>query len=102
VKVIYLKEARPGIVWWYRYYGQVFPSGRSSAFTHFKATIGLLKKNPYLGRPVGVAGLRRLVVPNTPFIIFYRVNEQTIEIAKIRDGRSEPEPGFHEEQAPIT
>ena len=45
--------------------------------------------------------VRKLVIPNTPFIIFYRISEQTLEILQVRDGRREPYPGFHEEITPI-
>ena len=42
-----------------------------------------LPPHPYLGRPGRVAGTRELVVPGTPFIVPYRVKEESIEIARV-------------------
>jgi plasmid stabilization system protein ParE len=102
VKVKFLKQAQEGLVWWHGYYRKTFPAGRSSAYKQFSRTKALLKENPYAGNPVGVGDLRKLVIINTPFVLFYRVSGQTIEIVQIRDARGEPDPGFHEDQARIT
>lgn len=44
-----------------------------------------LKDNPSLGRPGRVVGTRELIVPNTPYIIPYRVNgrSQQVEILRV-------------------
>lgn len=44
-----------------------------------------LKENPGLGRPGRVIGTRELIVPNTPYIIPYRVNSrlQQVEILRV-------------------
>jgi plasmid stabilization system protein ParE len=102
VKVVYLKEAQPGLTWWNRYYRVTFPAGKSSAKQHFRKTKEYLKQNPRIGKPIGIDNLRQLIIPNTPFVIIYRIADDTIEIVQIRDGRSEPEPGFHEEQVILT
>jgi toxin ParE1/3/4 len=43
----------------------------------------LLAANPKLGRPGRVPGTRELVIPDTPYIIPYRVRGTTIEIVRI-------------------
>jgi toxin ParE1/3/4 len=42
----------------------------------------LLPDNPQLGRPGRVAGTRELVVPQTPYIVPYRVQRATIQILR--------------------
>ena len=43
----------------------------------------VLPDNPEFGRTGRVAGTRELVIPKTPFIVPYRVNEQSLEILRI-------------------
>jgi toxin ParE1/3/4 len=45
--------------------------------------VDLLKKNPALGRAGRVAGTRELVVPETPYIIPYRVRGDAVEILRV-------------------
>jgi plasmid stabilization system protein ParE len=42
-----------------------------------------LKHYPAIGRPGRMAGTRELVVPDTPYIIPYRVRESEVEILRI-------------------
>ena len=46
----------------------------------------LLADNPRLGRPARVPGTRELVVPNTPFIVPYRLQRNAIQILRIYHG----------------
>jgi toxin ParE1/3/4 len=46
----------------------------------------LLPDNPRLGRPGRVPGTRELVIPNTPFIVPYRLQRNTIQILRIYHG----------------
>ena len=45
--------------------------------------VDLLKTNPALGRAGRVAGTRELVVPETPYIIPYRVRKDAVEILRV-------------------
>ncbi|MFI5094106.1 MAG: type II toxin-antitoxin system RelE/ParE family toxin [Candidatus Acidiferrum sp.] len=45
--------------------------------------VALLSKNPSMGRAGRVPGTRELVVPNTPYIIPYRVHAGAIEILRV-------------------
>lgn len=42
---------------------------------------------PQAGRPGRRHGTRELVVPRTPYVVPYRVREQTIEILRVLHGR---------------
>jgi toxin ParE1/3/4 len=46
----------------------------------------LLPNNPEMGRPGRVPGTRELVIPNTPFIVPYRLVGKTVQILRIFHG----------------
>jgi len=43
----------------------------------------LLPDNPHIGRPGRVSGTRELVIPQTPYIVPYRVEGETIQILRV-------------------
>lgn len=45
--------------------------------------VSLLKDQPGLGRAGRVPGTRELVVPNTPYIIPYRVKDNSLQILRV-------------------
>ena len=47
----------------------------------------LLQKQPEVGRPGRVIGTRELVVPNTRYIIPYRVRRERLELIAVLHGR---------------
>ena len=42
-----------------------------------------LKKNAYLGREGRIKGTREMVIQNLPYILPYRITDQTIEILRV-------------------
>ena len=46
----------------------------------------LLPDNPHMGRPGRVPGTRELVIPQTPYIVPYRVRSQGIQILRVYHG----------------
>jgi toxin ParE1/3/4 len=49
--------------------------------------IDLLETQPEMGRPGRVLGTRELMVPNTPYIIPYRVRHGSLELIAVFHGR---------------
>jgi plasmid stabilization system protein ParE len=49
--------------------------------------VDLLQLHPEIGRPGRVTGTRELVVPDTPFIIPYRVRRERLELIAVLHGR---------------
>src|SRR3990167_5363868 len=43
----------------------------------------LLAENPQMGRAGRVPGTRELLIPNTPFIVPYRVQGETLQILRV-------------------
>jgi toxin ParE1/3/4 len=52
-------------------------------------SIELLQTQPDMGRPGRVLGTRELVVPNTPYVIPYRVKRERLELIAVFHGRQE-------------
>jgi toxin ParE1/3/4 len=49
-------------------------------------SVELLETQPYMGRPGRVVGTRELVVPNTPYLIPYRVRRERLELIAVFHG----------------
>ena len=49
-------------------------------------SVELLQTQPDIGRPGRVVGTRELVVPNTPYIIPYRVQRDRLELIAVFHG----------------
>ena len=49
--------------------------------------VALLESHPGIGRPGRVVGTRELVVPETPYIIPYRVRRERLELIAVFHGR---------------
>ena len=49
--------------------------------------VDLLQTQPEIGRPGRMFGTRELVVPNTPYIIPYRVRRERLELMAVFHGR---------------
>jgi toxin ParE1/3/4 len=54
--------------------------------THIAASVGPLRDHPHLGRPGRITGTRELVVPDTPYIVPYRVRGDEVEILAVFHG----------------
>ena len=50
-------------------------------------SVSLLAEQPSLGRPGRLPGTRELVVPQTPYIIPYRVRNERLELLAVLHGR---------------
>lgn len=46
----------------------------------------LLPENPHMGRPGRVPGTRELVIPDTPYIVPYRLQRGTLQILRVYHG----------------
>ena len=46
----------------------------------------LLSGHPQMGRPGRVPGTRELVVPRTPYIVPYRIQERRIQVLRVYHG----------------
>jgi toxin ParE1/3/4 len=51
--------------------------------------VALLEAHPEIGRPGRIVGTRELIVPQTPFVIPYRVRRAHLELIAVFHGRQE-------------
>jgi toxin ParE1/3/4 len=69
------------------YIAQDNPSAARTVVLHILQNVErLLPDNPQIGRPGRVSGTRELVIPNTPFIIPYRLRRDVIQILRVYHG----------------
>lgn len=71
-----------------RYIAERNPSAAGRVARSILEAVERLVDQPHLGRPGRVPGTRELVVPDTPYLIPYRVRQQSVEIIAV----------FHERQ----
>ena len=60
-------------------------AGRRTALA-IVALVETLPDNPHIGRPGRVPGTRELVVPNTPYVVPYRVHASEVQILRVYHG----------------
>ena len=65
------------------YISQVSPSAAGEVVLKIIRTVSLLKAQPGLGRAGRVPGTKELVVPNTRYIVPYRVKEDSLQILRV-------------------
>lgn len=100
MKIIYLESTRPDLAWYRLYYESVFPAGAKKAAIQYLKAIEALVDNPRLGRVISGEQARRYSVQRTPFVIFYRLTGDHIEVVRIWDQRADPRKlELHEEAA---
>lgn len=51
------------------------------------SSVALLQTQPDMGRPGRVLGTRELIVPDTPYVIPYRVRGERLELIAVFHGR---------------
>ena len=60
------------------------PAAAQRVVLHILHTIeALLSEHSAMGRPGRVPGTRELLVPDTPFIVLYRVHDRTIQVLRV-------------------
>src|ERR1017187_10272189 len=57
--------------------------------TRILKAVELLQSHPGIGRPGRVLGTRELVVPDTPYIIPYRLRGERLELIAVFHGREQ-------------
>ena len=62
------------------------PKGARRSSLAIVALVETLPDNPHIGRPGRVPGTRELVVPNTPFVVPYRVQNEELQVLRVYHG----------------
>ncbi len=85
MQIKWLKKALQNLNDEAEYIAQENPEAARLVVQHIVAKINLLADNPAMGHPGRIHGTRELVVPDTRYIVPYRVKpqHQTIEILRV-------------------
>lgn len=70
----------------YDYIAAANPAAARSVIARIESALQALQTHPLIGRTGRVEGTRQLVVPDTPFVVAYRIAKARIEILGIIHG----------------
>lgn len=62
------------------------PAAAARVVKSIQLAVERLRRFPAMGRPGRVIGTRELVVPNTPYVIPYRVRNDAVEVLRVFHG----------------
>jgi toxin ParE1/3/4 len=84
MNIIWSPEAIQDLISLRAYIAEESPAGARRVVLRILHTVEpLLPENPHMGRPGRVAGTRELVVPQTPYIVPYRVQREAVQILRV-------------------
>lgn len=87
MNIIWSPEAIQDLISLRAYIAEESPAGaRRIALRILHDVEHLLPDNPHMGRPGRMPGTRELVVPQTPYIVPYRVQREVIQILRVYHG----------------
>ena len=87
MRLVYLSTAEEDFKWMHHSYSFWFREGKERAWRRYQNSLRLIMDNPTIGKPFGAPPRRRHVVPHTPFVIYYQVQNDRLEIVRIWDAR---------------
>jgi toxin ParE1/3/4 len=74
------------------YLAERSPQGARNVQARIQAITALLVQYPLSGQFTSESGLRRIVTPPYPYVIFYEVTAEEVVIIGVRHAAREPEP----------
>ncbi len=86
MKIIWQTPASLDLVAIAEYHAAVSPSFANLILDRVEAQMPLLERFPFIGRSGHVAGTRERVVPGTPYILIYQIDQDEIVILNILHG----------------
>jgi toxin ParE1/3/4 len=84
MNIVWSPEAIQDLVSLRAYIGQESPAGAKRIVLRVVEVVeNLLPDNPHIGRPGRIPGTRELVIPQTPYIVPYRVRGEVVQILRV-------------------
>ena len=74
------------------YIAERSPQGARNVQARIQAITALLVQHPHSGQLTSDSGLRRIVTPPYPYLVFYEVTAEEVVIIGVRHAAREPEP----------
>ena len=90
MKLVFLPSTRSDLLRMRTYYAHIFQDGAKRAADQYRRTCGIIRENPFVGRPVEeMEDVREFSIPRTPFSFIYRVVDDRIEVLRVWDQRGD-------------
>ncbi|HLF98145.1 MAG TPA: type II toxin-antitoxin system RelE/ParE family toxin [Methylococcaceae bacterium] len=86
MKIVWTEPARQDLREIVLYIAQDNPYAARNLQAEIRARVALLQDNPSLGRPGRIDGTRDLVMGNNPYVLPYRMRQESIEILAVYHG----------------
>jgi toxin ParE1/3/4 len=87
VNIVWSPKAIRDLISLRAYIAEESPASARRVASRILQSVGtLLPHNPQMGRPGRVPGTRELVIPRTPYIVPYRLQNRTIQILRVYHG----------------
>jgi len=83
LRVKWLRQALLDLDEAHTYFAQDDHSAAAEIVVTIIKTVSLLKDQPGIGRAGRVPGTKELVIPNTPYIVPYRVQNTVVQILRV-------------------
>jgi len=83
MKIRWLRKALGNLEIAYAYISADDPEAAKQTIARIRDAANQLAKYPLMGRSGRVEGTRELVIANTPYLIIYRIKEETIQIIRV-------------------
>ncbi|WP_426412292.1 type II toxin-antitoxin system RelE/ParE family toxin [Bradyrhizobium ganzhouense] len=94
MKLRYARRARTDIDGIHEYIAQHDRRAASVVVRRIRSASQLLAKYPGLGRATDMTSVRVFPIVPFPYLIYYRVTDDTLEVVHVRHGRRDvPKPG---------
>ncbi len=87
MKVVWSRRAVQHLIALRDYIAGNSPQNAAAVAERILHSVELLSTQPQMGRPGRVVGTRELVIPDTPFIIPYRMRGGSLELIALFQGR---------------
>lgn len=83
MEIRWLRRALINLEQAYSYIQQDNPEAAQQLILRIQSAVSQLENYPFIGRLGRVEGTRELVIPNTPYIIIYRIKQESVEILRV-------------------
>jgi toxin ParE1/3/4 len=87
MKIVWSRRAIRDLVYLREYIEKDSEQGAALVAERILQAVDLLQTQPGMGRPGRMLGTRELIVPDTPYIIPYRVRRERLELIAVFHGR---------------
>jgi toxin ParE1/3/4 len=87
MKIVWSSRAIAHLIALRDYIAEDSPRSAAAVAARIITAVELLQTQPHLGRPGRIPGTRELVVPNTPYVIPYRLRAGRLELIAVFHGR---------------